>query len=51
VLTPGEPERAYKAKRLVEGVPVDGVTWAEIVAAGAKVGLPAGDIEALARRR
>ena len=51
VLTPGEPERAYKAERLLRGVPVDSVTWAEIVAAGSKVGLNAGDIEALARRR
>ena len=51
VLTPGEPERAYKAERLVPGVPVDSVTWAEIVEAGSKVGLTAGDIEALARRR
>ena len=51
MLTPGEPERAYKAQRLVHGVPVDSVTWAEIIAAGGKVGLNAGDIEALARRR
>jgi len=51
VLTPGEPERSYKAERLLRGVPVDSVTWAEIVAAGSKVGLNAGDIEALARRR
>ena len=51
VLTPGEPERATKAARLADGVPVDSVTWGEIVAAGGKVGLAAGDIEALARRR
>jgi uncharacterized oxidoreductase len=51
VLTPGEPERATKAARLAGGVPVDSVTWEEIVAAGAKVGLAAGDIEALSRRR
>ena len=37
--------------RLADGVPVDSVTWGEIVAAGGKVGLAAGDIEALARRR
>jgi len=47
--TPGEPERESRAKRLVAGVPVDAVTWGEIVAAGTKVGLAAGEIEALAR--
>jgi uncharacterized oxidoreductase len=49
VKTPGEPERAMKARRLVEGIPVDSVTWAEIVAAGAKVGVAAARVEALAR--
>jgi len=38
VKTPGEPERAMRAERLQRGIPVDAVTWAEIVAAGAKVG-------------
>jgi len=49
VRTPGEPERETRAQRLREGVPVDAVTWAEIVASGAKVGLDAGRIEAAAR--
>jgi uncharacterized oxidoreductase len=49
VRTPGEPERETKARRLVDGIPVDSVTWAEIVVAGAKVGLAAERIEALAR--
>src|SRR5450755_4611984 len=49
VRTPGEPERAMRAERLRTGIPVDSVTWAEIVAAGAKVGLGADRIEALAR--
>ena len=35
--------------RLADGIPVDAVTWAEIVAAGAKVGLAAARVEALAR--
>jgi uncharacterized oxidoreductase len=39
VRTPGEPEREMRARRLADGIPVDSVTWAEIVAAGAKVGL------------
>jgi hydroxycarboxylate dehydrogenase B len=47
--TPGEPEREMRAARLASGVPVDAVTWAEIVAAGGKVGLAAGGVEALVR--
>jgi uncharacterized oxidoreductase len=47
--TPGEPERETRAARLAGGVPVDAVTWAEIVAAGEKVGLARGSVEALAR--
>jgi hydroxycarboxylate dehydrogenase B len=34
----GEPEREARAKREKEGFEVDETTWAEIVAAGAKVG-------------
>src|SRR6478609_1839083 len=45
VRTPGEPERETKARRLVEGIPVDSVTWGEIVGAGAKVGLAAARVE------
>jgi len=49
VKTPGEPEREMRARRMREGVPVDSVTWAEIVAAGAKVGVAAAQVETLAR--
>jgi uncharacterized oxidoreductase len=35
----GEPERAARAQRRRSGIEVDDATWAEIVAAGAKVGL------------
>jgi len=49
VRTPGEPEREMRAQRLADGIPVDSVTWAEIVASGAKVGLPSERIESLAR--
>jgi uncharacterized oxidoreductase len=49
VKTPGEPERAMRAARLAAGVPVDAVTWSEIVEAGVKVGLAAGGVDALAR--
>jgi uncharacterized oxidoreductase len=37
----GEPERAAREARRREGIVVDATTWAEIGAAGAKVGLPA----------
>jgi len=50
VKTPGEPERAMRAERLQRGIPVDAVTWGEIVAAGAKVGVAAAQVEALARK-
>jgi uncharacterized oxidoreductase len=49
VKTPGEPERETRTRRLRDGVPVDAVTWAEIVASGAKVGVEAASIESLAR--
>jgi hypothetical protein len=38
-----------RARRLQEGVPVDAVTWAEIVASGAKVGVAPERIEAAVR--
>jgi uncharacterized oxidoreductase len=38
VLLAGEPERAARRERERSGIVVDDQTWAEIVAAGAKVG-------------
>ena len=35
----GDPERATRAQREVEGIAIDGQTWREIVAAGRKVGV------------
>jgi uncharacterized oxidoreductase len=35
----GEPEREARKSREREGIAVDGHTWAEIVAAGQKVGI------------
>ena len=35
----GDPERKSRAKRIAEGIPVDGNTWQEIRDAGAKVGV------------
>jgi uncharacterized oxidoreductase len=53
VMTAGEPERASRAKRLAEGVPIDATSWAEIVAAAGNAGAAdAADIvEAKAVRR
>ncbi len=47
VRVPGDAERETKARRLVDGVVVDSVTWGEIVAAAGKVGVEAASIEAL----
>jgi hydroxycarboxylate dehydrogenase B len=35
----GDPERATRARRLAEGIPVDEATWKEILAAAAKLGV------------
>jgi uncharacterized oxidoreductase len=37
VLIPGDPERANRARRLAEGVPIDDETWREITAAARAV--------------
>jgi hydroxycarboxylate dehydrogenase B len=39
IMTPGEPERAARAKRLAEGVPLSRETWNSIAAAARSVGL------------
>jgi uncharacterized oxidoreductase len=44
----GEPERASKARRSAEGVPVDATTWQEILDAAAKLGLDAATVNAAA---
>ena len=44
----GEPERERKAERLVGGIAIDPVTWSEIVAAGAKVGIDRAELTRLA---
>ena len=45
----GEPEREWKKQRLAEGIPVDGATWKEIIAAAGKVGIAETDIGRIAR--
>ena len=42
----GEPERAYRAQRSAEGVPVDATTWQEILAAAGKLGVDPAAVQA-----
>jgi uncharacterized oxidoreductase len=53
VLIAGDPERAARAHREVHGIVLDDQTWAELVAAGAKVGVAIADLcdPAAGRRR
>jgi len=44
----GEPERERKAERLANGIPVDAVTWREILGAGSKVGVEPANLARLA---
>jgi uncharacterized oxidoreductase len=39
VLVAGEPERASRARRSAQGIPVDATTWQEILEAGRKLGV------------
>jgi uncharacterized oxidoreductase len=48
VLIAGEPERAMRAKRSAEGVPVDATTWQEILAAASKLGIEPAAVNAAA---
>ena len=42
----GEPERAWRAQRSAEGVPVDATTWQEILAAAGKLGVDPAAVQA-----
>ena len=44
----GEPERASRAQRTAQGVPVDAITWQEILAAAAKLGVDTAAVQAAA---
>lgn len=48
VLLAGDPERAWKAQRTAQGVPVDETTWSEILAAAGKLGVDPGAVQAAA---
>lgn len=44
----GDAERAWRAKRSAEGVPVDGTTWQEILSAAARLGVAPAQVGAAA---
>lgn len=44
----GDAERASRARRRAEGVPVDGITWQEILGAAAKLGVAPASVNAAA---
>ncbi len=44
----GDPERASRARRSVEGIPVDAITWQEILSAAERLGLDANEVNRLA---
>ncbi|MEM7346719.1 MAG: Ldh family oxidoreductase [Chloroflexota bacterium] len=44
VLIPGEPERLSAAKRRVAGIPLDEMTWGQLVEAGMRFGIPAPNV-------
>jgi len=46
----GDAERAHRAERSANGVPVDGTTWQEILAAAARLGVAPADVQAAAFR-
>lgn len=48
VLAPGDIERATRAKRLREGVPIDDTTWSDLLAAAKSVGLGEDRVAAIA---
>ena len=49
ILTPGEPERAARAKRMAEGVPLPAETWDSIAAAALGVGIAQSEVDAAAQ--
>ena len=48
VCVAGEPERASRARRTLEGVAVDAITWQEILDAAAKLGVAAAQVQVAA---
>jgi hydroxycarboxylate dehydrogenase B len=51
VCVAGEPERASRARRTADGVPVDATTWRETLGAARKLGVDPADVQAVAGLR
>lgn len=49
VMLPGDPERASRERRSREGIQIDATTWAELLAAGARLGLEEAAMRELAQ--
>ena len=49
VLTPGEPERAYAARRSAAGIEVDDTTWSDIRTAALSLGITEGELDQASR--
>ena len=49
ILLPGDIERRTRADRLANGIPFDAATLDQIAEAGASVGVPRAEVEALAQ--
>jgi hydroxycarboxylate dehydrogenase B len=50
IFAPGEPERARRAERSAEGVPVDPATWQQILDAARDAGMPASEVDTWAQK-
>jgi uncharacterized oxidoreductase len=50
VLLPGDPERAMRAERSLNGVPLDDTTWANIVKAAVDLGMDRASVEKAAKQ-
>jgi uncharacterized oxidoreductase len=51
VYVPGEPEQGLRAERGANGIPIDHITWQQIVDAAQTAGMPALQIEGFLRNR
>jgi uncharacterized oxidoreductase len=47
ILMPGEPERRTRAERAAVGIPIDGISWKQIIAAAQAVGVSGERISAV----
>ncbi|MBL8334816.1 MAG: malate/lactate/ureidoglycolate dehydrogenase [Rubrivivax sp.] len=48
VMLPGDPERRWRHERNANGIPIDATTWQQLLDAGARLGLAADGLNAIA---